>query len=178
MKNLLILFFLAFPTLLFAEDIVGFNFGGVFEEHSKYQEFVGKKLLPHEYIINDVKFFDSAQVGTDKNKTIKSIAFQKKYTISVGNVRYEKTKILEDYQKILGVIEKRYGEFDKSGAQNLLGQIGKMNSFFMGIVKEESKNITPKSDKIGTILLLLDSTNDITMTPEASKNSDSNAYLY
>lgn len=156
MKKLMLLVLLSISTIAMSDDIVGFNFGGDFTDYSKYQEVEGDKVLPHEYIVSDVKFFDVAQVGTDENKIIKSLSFQKSYTFTVNSLGVEKRKIHDDFKKMLQSIENRYGAFDKSKASNILGRLGDTNSFYMGKVSEVASNTNPKSKTVGGIFLVLE----------------------
>lgn len=100
------------------ENIVGFDFGEVFKDHKNHKEVKGEKRLPHVYQGDNVKFFDLAQVGTNENNIIKTLAFSKEYKINVRTISTEKRKIVSDFKKILASLEKRYGSFDTIGAES------------------------------------------------------------
>lgn len=154
-------FALIFSNVVFSENIAGFPFGEKFTDYQKFTELKNQQTaFPHEYQADNVKFFDLAQIGTDENRTIRSIAFQKEYVISVHNVQVTKVKILEDFQRMLGVLEKKYGVFDKTKAKRILGYQGQSNSFFMSAVAESAVNMKPKSSKVGAIYIMLDSPED------------------
>ena len=155
MKTQIFFLLICFSISSFADDIVGFNFGGEFVNFKNHKELTGDTLSPHEYEVSDVKFFDTAQVGTNEDKTIKSLIFTKEYSFTVHSLRTDRRTILEDFKKILNSIENRYGEFDKTNANNILGSPGESNMFYMGKVSENVANLNPKSASVGLVLLLL-----------------------
>ena len=156
MKYIIVLILLSYSSFSFSEDIVGFNFGGKLLDSNEYEKVNGETVLPNEYTVNDVKFFDFAQVGTDIDSNIKTLVFVKKYTFSLQTISVDKAEIKDDYKKILSSIEKRYGKFDNSNADKILGIFGKTNSFYMSKTLQKSINKSPGSKKIGKIMLILE----------------------
>ena len=175
---LFIFFFICMPMLIYADDIIGFNFGGKFENYDNYSEISGDKLFPHEYMVQNVKFFDFANIGTSEEKTIKSIVFVKSYKISYFNIINVKRTILEDFKSILSSIEKRYGEFDKSKANNILGIYGKTNAYYLGKVSEVAMNRSPDSEKIGLIILVLKGEENLEILSGEEKTIDLNLLYF
>ncbi|MDR2427653.1 MAG: hypothetical protein LBD19_01725 [Endomicrobium sp.] len=150
--------------VIYADNIAGFEFGEVFKDYKKYKEFNGKKILPHEFVINDVKFFDEAEIGTDKNYVIKSIVFIKKYTVNMRNSEVKSKEITRDYNDMLTTLEKRYGKFDKSKTKFLKRQDSISESFFPlaildSVIDEVSIKENPKSNKIKRIWFCVKSDN-------------------
>jgi predicted type IV restriction endonuclease len=157
MRKLLFLFVLLTSIgIAHAEIVAGFEMGGKLPNSEKYSE-ASEKMLPYEYIVNDVKFFDSAQVGTDEQKIIKSLSFVKNCTLTMGNLSVTKRKIKKDFITMMDVLEKKYGEFDKSEASSILSRVGDLNGFYMGAFEQGAKNVDPKSEIIGLIVLLASS---------------------
>lgn len=152
--SMFLLLFVCVSTPAHADIIAGFDIGGKFVDFGKYSE-LKEKMLPHEYYVKEVKFFDYAQVGTDEEKIIHSLTFQKKYKVTMSNLSVFKKQIKNDYKTILNTLEAKYGEFDNSNAKNILGEMGNMNAFYISALQEQSININPKTEKIGVIFLSL-----------------------
>lgn len=156
MKYITILLLLSYSSLSFSEGIVGFDFGGKLLNSNEYKKVDIDALLPNEYIVDDVKFFDFAQVGTNEDDIIKTLAFVKDYKYTIQTLSVDKVVIKDDYKKVLSSLEERYGKFDNENADKILGVIGKTNSFYISKVSQKSINKAPDSKDVGTIILVLE----------------------
>ncbi|MBN1577326.1 MAG: hypothetical protein JW913_12280 [Chitinispirillaceae bacterium] len=158
MRNWILFLFILIQSI-FSEDIVGFNFGGYFTNHEKYDELSKSELIPHEFQIDSVNFFDNVQIGTDTNYSIKYLLFTKSYTVDMFTVSVQKVNIANDYRNLLSSLSSRYGTFDTSNALNILGLPGKLNGFYLNEINEVSFCKKPNSININTISLILTTDN-------------------
>jgi len=161
-KTIILTLLIIFPSSAFSDidNIVGFNFGGILKSSKKLKKIKNNKKLSNiscVYLDNSVKFFDFLHVGTDKKGLINYLEFQKTYALTMSNIIVDKKKIVDDYKRVLSTIQKRYGKFDTSNAEHILGLLGKTNSFYMQKIDEISYNKSPKSTNIGAIFLNLKS---------------------
>src|SRR5690606_34536803 len=79
------------------------------------------------------------------------------YSYTVNSLSVEKRKIKEDFKEMLTHLEKRYGSFDLSKANNILSVKADSNTFYMGEIGEMAANFNPKSDDVGLVMLILES---------------------
>lgn len=139
------------------ENIVGFDLGGELKNYEELKELDLKKLSAHVYVVPEVKFFDSAQIETDENHIIKGIGFRKTYIATTSSISVEKRTIHKDFNTFVENLSKRYGEFDITNANGILGVLGNSNSFYMSKIHEVAVNRNPKSTDIGSIIINLES---------------------
>lgn len=149
---------LSFSSPAWPEDIAGFEFGGEFQDRNDHVEIAGKTVLPHEYRVDDVQFFDRGEVGTNNEGLIRSLTFIKNYDVSTTNINVTKREIKSDFERVLNGLEERWGEFDKSNARYILGLSGETGLIYMNDVREVAENTTPKSEEVGRVMLMLTST--------------------
>jgi len=138
-----------------SEDIAGFDFGGKFLGLDDAIEIKGETVLPHEYRVEDAKFFDRAEVGTNEKNIIRSLAFVKEYDVTAANLHVVKGKIKSDFERVLTTLENRWGEFDKKNARYVLGFGGESGLMYMGDVQEVATKDELDSPNVGRIMLAL-----------------------
>lgn len=162
MKIVVLFFLVCFYSVCFAENIGGFDFGNTLNKDNNFKEITGEITASKEFYTNkDIKFFDSAQIGVDKNMKIISLAFIKTYTINVQNLAVARKKIVQDYKDIMETLEQRYGTFDKREAIHIFDSIvGNKNTPFFSAMEEISVNNNPKSENVKSIYLVLSTNAD------------------
>ena len=144
------------PAICFGgENIVGFDLGGVFKDYKNHEEINAKKVFDHAYHVDNVKFFDFAEVETDNDHIMMGLTFIKQYKVSVENLNAEKKVIISDFKMMLKSVEKRYGKFNTNRSDMLNGLFGESNIYFMQKIDDKVINWKPKSKNVGAVFLML-----------------------
>lgn len=144
----------------YAEDIVGFDFGGKFTPTKDFQEtkaFHSKKAYGTN---QNIKLFDVAKVETTEDGIIQSLVFMKSYTVNTSNIKIKTDEIIQEYKQILETLETRYGNFDKSQARPIFVDHLNYSIISLSQFAAYSINNTPKSNNVKRIILTLACFND------------------
>lgn len=110
-------------------------------------------LLEELYKSENVNFFDFAEAEV-KNGNIEAMSFQKKYTVTTRTIRTDKRKIINDVNKILNTLEKRWGKADKKELEKFL-KLAEYNSTWLSKIQDSATIEIEKPKSVKKIILAI-----------------------
>lgn len=168
MKKILIGIFLSLSFSLACdkphEEIGGFKLGCSAKEQNLKDVTKGRTpptiLFDSLYRSDDVVFFDFVEADVNDG-VIETLGFEKSYTLTLRNLRVEKSRIIKDINFVIEALEKRWGSADKKEIDKFL-RLADIDSTWMNKIEDGAIIKVENSPVVSNVIILISSnpTND------------------